>query len=69
MMDKRVLDRARHIVNVRENWEPLVDLLNERLSFLRISLEKAVDLHQIYRLQGEISNTRWLLSLREKVNG
>lgn len=68
-MDKKVLDRTRHIVNIRENWEPLVALLEERLSFLRVSLEKAVDPHQIYRLQGEISNTKWLLGLRERVNG
>lgn len=68
-MDKKFLDKNRYLVNTREVWEPLSELLTERLSILRTMLEKAVDPHQVYRLQGEISSTKWLLGLREKVNG
>lgn len=68
-MDKRVLDRNRYLVNSREVWEPFCELMTERLSSLRIMLEKATDPHQIYRLQGEISNVKWVLGLKEKING
>lgn len=68
-MDKRFLDKNRYLVNTREIWEPLTEMLGERLSSLRVLLEKANDPTQIYRLQGEISNVKWMLSLREKING
>lgn len=68
-MDKSVLDRNKPLVNTPSLWKPFEELLQERLSSLRILLEKSSETHQIYRLQGEIANVKWFLGLREKVNG
>ena len=69
MNEKDLLNKNKALVNTRQLWEPFQELMKERLETLRVRLEKAPEEVAVYRLQGEIANVRWLLGLRERVNG
>jgi len=57
------------IVNVKENWEALIEELERRLEHIHRCLEQPVDVEEMYRLQGEARQIRALMRLRDHVNG
>ena len=56
-------------VNNPELYTPFIEEIAERIAFTHITLEQSREIHEIYRLQGEIRALRSLLRLRDKVNG
>jgi len=57
------------IVNNKDLWDALLEELDERIHFTHKQLEQSLDVHEIYRLQGEVRALRRLKQLRDKVNG
>lgn len=57
------------VVNTKDSWESLVEVFDDKIAKLQVSLEQATSIEEVYRLQGSISALRRLKYLRDEVNG
>ncbi len=66
---EEILGRLGGLVNNPSLWGAFMVLLHEREDQLRKHLERAEEMKDVYRLQGELRNIRYMMDLREKANG
>jgi CRP-like cAMP-binding protein len=62
------MNSLKRMVNTPDMMEAFNEFLNERLRQTQRGLEQAIDLPSVYRLQGQITVLRRMLSLREEIN-
>lgn len=55
-------------VNTPAMYQDFVAMLENKIKQVQSRLEQTTDLHEVYRLQGQIFMLRRLLNLRDEVN-
>lgn len=67
-MEERVLRNCKILVASPQHWEPLKELLNERMGVEINRLVYADTIENIKEVQGNIKMIRWLLSLPKEID-
>lgn len=62
------MNGLKHLVNNIDIYEAFLVYINTKISSLQKSLEQTTKLEEIYRIQGQITSFRRLLTLRDEVN-
>lgn len=57
------------LVNDWDMYSQFITYINEKISIAQKALEVNTEIHDVYRLQGEIRALRKLLYIREEING
>lgn len=66
---KEELNKLGGLVNNAVLWGSFLSLLTEKIESTRKALERADDVKEIHRLQGELRAFRFMAGLRELANG
>lgn len=58
----------KQLVNNVHIHEAFLDFIQSRIKTNQVMLEQAVNIHDVYRLQGQITALRRLLTIRDEIN-
>ena len=62
------MDAIKRFVNTYDIHEAFLAYINARIALVQKNLEQSTEVHDIYRLQGEIRALRRLLTIRDEIN-
>lgn len=62
------MDAIKRFVNTYDMHEAFIQYVNGRISLVQKNLEQATEMHDLYRLQGEVRALRRLLTIRDEIN-
>lgn len=62
------MDAIKRFVNTYDIHEAFLEYIKSRIVLVQKNLEQSTEMHDIYRLQGEIRALRRLLTIRDEIN-
>ena len=63
-----MMSGMKQLVNNVHIHEAFLDFVQSRIKTNQVMLEQAVNIHDVYRLQGQITALRRLLTVRNEIN-
>lgn len=63
-----MMSGMKQLVNNVHIHEAFLDFVQSRIKTNQVMLEQAVNIHDVYRLQGQITALRRLLTIRDEIN-